>query len=121
MELKKLEEVCELLDLYGGLLTPRQRDVMELYYYEDFSLSEIGEVFEISRQAIFDAIKKAEKSLYQYEEKLGFFEKQERRKAQMSLVLKRIEDLCRQIEEGKQELVRESVKALYGICEEISE
>lgn len=46
-----------LLDFYGQMLTPKQRDVMELYYYEDLSLAEIAEHENITRQGVHDFIK----------------------------------------------------------------
>lgn len=64
-----------LLDCYGELLTERQRDVMELYYCEDLSLSEIGEPQGITRQAVRAIIKRTEALLLRYEEKLGFAER----------------------------------------------
>lgn len=64
-----------LLDYYGGLLTDKQKDIMELYYYEDLSLSEIAENESITRQGVHDAIKRAEQYLDDYEQKLGFVKK----------------------------------------------
>lgn len=64
-----------LYDFYGNLLTKRQGQVMKLYYEENLSLSEIAEEFEISRQAVHDALKNAEKALNGYEEKLGIIKK----------------------------------------------
>lgn len=59
-----------LLDVYAPMLTDKQREVMELYYYEDFSLSEIAEHARITRQAVRDSIKKAEMFLSDAEMKL---------------------------------------------------
>ncbi|MFA5527968.1 MAG: putative DNA-binding protein [Peptostreptococcales bacterium] len=71
----KVIEMSMLYDFYGQLLTDKQRDVMQLHYEDDYSLSEIGEILAISRQAVHDAIKKAEKSLKDYEEKLKLLQK----------------------------------------------
>lgn len=60
-----------LFDFYGQLLSPRQQEVMSLYHEENLSLAEIAEEFGISRAAVHDSLKKAEKALSQYEEKLG--------------------------------------------------
>lgn len=62
-----------LLDLYYKLLTDYQLEVMELYYQENYSLAEIAEEKKVSRNAIFTLIKRVEKILEDYEEKLGLF------------------------------------------------
>ncbi len=61
-----------LIDCYGELLTEHQRNVMELYYCEDLSLSEIGEPLGITRQAVRALIKRTEAILLNFEQKLGF-------------------------------------------------
>ncbi len=60
-----------LLDIYGGMLTDKQREMMELYYNDDLSLSEIADNEGISRQGVRDAIKRGEDSLNEMEEKIG--------------------------------------------------
>lgn len=62
--------IVPLFDLYGGMLTEKQRDVMDLYYNEDLSLSEIAEHEGITRQGVRDSIKRAEAVLLELEEKL---------------------------------------------------
>ena len=61
-----------MYDCYQNLLTDRQRDVMELYYNEDYSLSEIAEILKISRQAVNDSLRHSEAILNETEEKLSF-------------------------------------------------
>ncbi|MCD8007166.1 MAG: DNA-binding protein [Oscillospiraceae bacterium] len=60
-----------LLDIYGGMLTEKQREMMELYYNDDLSLSEIADNCGISRQGVRDSIKRGEESLNELEEKVG--------------------------------------------------
>lgn len=74
----KIAEVSLLYDFYGQLLTERQREVMRLYYEENYSLSEIAKEYDISRQGVHDTLKKAERALHEYEEKLGLVEKLEK-------------------------------------------
>lgn len=64
-------EIGYLLDFYGEILPERRRDIMDLYYNDDLSLSEIAEQMGITRQAVRDSIKKTEQELFFYEEKLG--------------------------------------------------
>ena len=61
-----------LLDFYGNMLTEKQREVIEFYYNDDLSLSEIAENEGITRQGVRDAIKRAELQLTEMEERLGF-------------------------------------------------
>jgi uncharacterized protein len=68
-----------LFDFYQSLLTPKQRKYMSLYYLDDFSLGEIAEEFEVSRQAVYDNIKRTEAMLEEYEVKLSLLVKFEQR------------------------------------------
>lgn len=72
---EKLIEIGLLFDFYGKLLSTKQYTVIELYYIYDLSLSEIGEQLSISRQGVYDNLKRAENCLYTFEEKLGLVEK----------------------------------------------
>ena len=71
-------EMSFLLDFYGDILSERRRSVMNMYYNEDLSLSEIASEIGISRQGVRDLIKKSEEELSLLEEKLGLAEKFER-------------------------------------------
>jgi len=64
-------QITNLYESYKQLLTKNMRDVFELYYYEDLSLREIGENKGITYQAARDSIKKVEKQVLEYEQKLG--------------------------------------------------
>lgn len=64
-----------LWQLYGKLLTEKQFFFIDDYYNNDLSLSEIAENNQITRQAVRDIIKKGEKKLFEYEEKLGFMKR----------------------------------------------
>ncbi len=71
---KKLK-LGNLFDFYGQLLTTKQQDVLNLYCVHDLSLGEISEDLSVSRQAIHDTIRKCEKILDDYENKLNLQEK----------------------------------------------
>ncbi len=60
-----------LMDFYSELLTEKQREAMELYYNDDFSLAEIAEHMDISRQGVRDFIKRGEKQLFEFEAALN--------------------------------------------------
>ena len=64
-------EISFLLDFYGDMLTEKQREVIEFYYNEDLSLSEIADNEGITRQGVRDSIKRGEKQLHDFEDSLG--------------------------------------------------
>ena len=74
LEIEKTNQMNALFDFYGSLLTEKQKSYMQLYYADDFSLGEIAEEFEVSRQAIYDNIRRTENSLMEYERKLHLLE-----------------------------------------------
>ena len=75
-----------LLDFYGDILSARRREIVEMYYNEDLSLSEIAEITGISRQGVRDSIKKSEKELLQLEETLGLVERFGKLKAEIGSI-----------------------------------
>ena len=70
--MEKNVEISILNELYGKLLTQKQSEIIEDYYNSDLSLSEIAQNNQITRQAVRDILKKGEKKLFEYEEKLQF-------------------------------------------------
>ena len=78
MNIEKTDYINSLLDIYAELLTPYQREIMDLYYQEDLSLKEIADEKEISRNAVFTLINRVEKILINYEECLHLLEKRKR-------------------------------------------
>lgn len=81
--LEKTEHINMLMDLYGELLTEKQLTYLKYYYNEDYSLSEIAEEFNVSRNAVHDNLKRAEHILEDYESKLKLLDKHLQR---MSLI-----------------------------------
>ena len=72
-----------LLELYGNLLTEKQKEFMDYYYNEDLSLSEIADNNEITRQAENTILLKSKKKLEEYEDKLKFMKKESNIKKQL--------------------------------------
>ena len=64
-------EMTLLFDYYGGLLTDRQRTCFDMRYNQDLSLGEIGQVLQISRQAVYDNLTRSEALLRKMEENTG--------------------------------------------------
>ena len=83
---QRLEErvyLSMLYDFYGALLKENNRRIFEAYIQEDYSISEIAEEMEISRQAVHDAVNRITKQLRGYEEKLGLLERFELQRNEM--------------------------------------
>ena len=72
-------QVSMLLEMYGKLLTDKQVDVIDLYYNQNLSLSEIAEELNITRQGVRKSLGDGEKKLLDIEEKLGFMAQKQRR------------------------------------------
>lgn len=68
-------DITYLIDIYGSMLTDKQRDALELYYFEDLSLAEIAQNMQISRQGVRDSIKRGEEILFTLENSLGYLKK----------------------------------------------
>lgn len=73
--IEKKFRLGNLYDFYGELLTEKQRDILELYLLDDYSLGEISDNNSISRQAVYDTVRRSEKILEEYEAKLGLMDK----------------------------------------------
>ena len=83
-----------LYDFYGELLTEKQKQVYELHYQDDLSLTEIGDELSISRQAVRDQLKRTEKILQDYEEKLQLvsrFQAQKKAAQEMTHIMEGLE------------------------------
>ena len=70
MNIEKMVEIGLLFEQYKELLTEKQREMVSLYYEEDYSLGEISENLGVSRQGVYDTLKRSEKILREYENKL---------------------------------------------------
>lgn len=98
-----------LLDIYGKLLTEKQYNLLNDYYNNDFSQSEIAENIEITRQAVRDNLKKGENNLLEYEEKLKIMEKSLKTEEKINSVLEDIKNAKKQI------LDKEAIRLINNI------
>ena len=88
--MEKYFKMSYLIDIYSSLLTDKQLKVLEYYYNDDISLSEIASMLNISRQGVYDTLKRAEKIISEYDDKLNLLEKYE----QNIELIDKLEGLC---------------------------
>lgn len=93
-----------LLDFYMPLLTDKQQQMMNLYYYQDLSLAEIADQMAISRNTVYDHLNRAIKTMETYEAKLKLIEKYNLRKQLYQTIYERsnqdeIKHLIKRLEE----------------------
>lgn len=108
-------EKARLFDFYSGLLSDRQRDYYDLYYNEDFSLSEIAEKFGFSRQSVWDALGRAENTLEDAERKLGFISLMDKLTGELADVGRELEDMRLDDKETSEETIRRNTERLKTI------
>lgn len=90
--LEKTTRINNLYDYYVSLLTEKQKNYLSLYYHEDYSLGEISEQTKVSRQAVYDNIKRTENLLEHYEANLKLYEKNMKRNNLIEEVAELIEN-----------------------------
>lgn len=85
--MEKKVQISMLLQIYGAMLTEKQYGLLDDYYNNDLSLSEIAENYDITRQAVRDIIKKGENKLFEFEEKLGIMKKNMKQEEKIASIL----------------------------------
>ena len=108
-------KISILLEIYGNLLTEKQRTLLENYYNNDLSLSEIAENEQITRQAVRDNLKKGENKLFEYEEKLGIMRKTNEQEEQIAKVLSELTKIESKMTDKQIAKVLEDVKQKLSV------
>ncbi len=103
-----------LLDMYGALLTPHQRSLMEQSIEEDLSLAEIAQREGITRQAVNDTLKRAQQQLMQWEAQLGFAEKE----SSIRREIRRMRRSAEGMRKAEKTILMEHLRALSDILED---
>lgn len=89
--MERLVRIGLLYDFYGGLLTQKQQRVMELYFLENWSLAEIADNEGVSRQAVHDLLQRSEKTIEEFEVKLGLMERHSKDQAILATIRERLQ------------------------------
>ena len=110
MEIENSIKLSILLEIYGKVLTEKQYDMLNDYYNNDLSLAEIAENEKITRQAVRDNLKKGEKKLFEYEEKLQIMKKNKMQEEQIANILSEISNLTENSSDSEIANVLEDVK-----------
>ena len=110
MKVEDSIEISMLLEIYGSLLTEKQYNLLNDYYNNDLSLAEIAENEEITRQAVRDNLKKGERKLFDYEEKLSIMKKNRMQEEQIANILSEINNLTENSTDTEIASVLEDVK-----------
>ncbi len=108
--MEKKVEISILCQMYGKLLTEKQFEFIDDYYNNDLSLSEIAENNNITRQAVRDIIKKGEKKLFEYEEKLMFMKRTLNQEKKIEKVLSELTKIQKNYSDKQISNVLESIK-----------
>ena len=108
--MEKEVEISMLCQIYGKLLTEKQYEILNDYYNNDYSLSEIAENNNITRQAVRDILKKGEKKLFEYEEKLLVMKKTLEQEKKIQKVLSEITKIEKELSDKQVATILEEVK-----------
>ena len=108
--MEKNVKISILCELYGKLLTEKQYEFLNDYYNNDLSLSEIAENNNITRQGVRDNIKKGEKKLFEYEEKLLFMKRMFNQEKKIEKVLSELTKIQKESSDKKVASILESIK-----------
>ena len=114
-KLEQLYELSLLYDFYGALLNDHQREIFEDYILNDLSLSEIASQQDISRQGVYDVIKRCSKQLMEYERKLCLIEKFNNTKKRINEINRIAKDIIKQ---GDLNQIHEIETLSYQILDE---
>lgn len=91
--MEKNVEISILSQIYKDILTEKQFEILDQYYNNDYSLSEIAENYNITRQAVRDNIKNGESKLYDLENKLGIMKKNEKQQKIIEDIITKLDNL----------------------------
>jgi len=91
--MEECTEIAILLDFYGQLLTKRQFEILDMHYNGDYSLGEIAGQLNISRQGVYDGVKKGKEALKSFESKLGLVSRFTKHEKTLRSVLENLKEL----------------------------
>jgi predicted DNA-binding protein YlxM (UPF0122 family) len=108
-----------LYDFYGGLLTAKQRQAMELYYLENWSLAEIAATSGVSKQAVHDLLHRSERIIEELEAKLGLLQRFIDQQEVLSQVSRKLQQVIASLPDGSRnhKMLTEINQQILGLAE----
>lgn len=110
--IEQVTRMGDLYDLYGALLTDRQKEMVELYYLDDWSLSEIASHFGVSRQAVHDNLHRSAEQLETYESALSLLEATQRNRKLIRNLRTAFSSVRDRLPEAEQDEIQSALDAL---------
>lgn len=119
MSEKLFEQFC--FDFYGELLSERQKTILDYYYNDDYSMTEIAEILGVTRQGVHDAFHRAKNQMADYEDKLGLVKRFLRQQALLGEIHGELESILGkasiQSDDDLKENLQRLISELDGIIE----
>jgi len=113
-------EIAILLDFYGQLLTQRQYEILDLHYNSDCSLGEIAGQLHISRQGVYDGVKKGKETLRDLEEKLGLVKRFKKHDATLRSILAGLKKIrTENAQEEEKKILRSCIEELEKVIRDL--
>ena len=119
MNIEKIVEMNLLFEQYKELLTDKQKEIVSLYYEENYSLGEISENLNVSRQGVYDTLKRSEKILKDYEEKLKLVEKIKIQEEFVESVFENIVDIKKDLNNQNDTNLIPKLEKIEKLCREM--
>ena len=112
-------ELSLLYDFYGALLKEQKRSIFEAYILDNYGLSEIAKEKNMSRQAVYEVIRRCRKELREYEQRLQLVHKFHLMKEQVHEIQKRADSIAKEEQDERVSVALKEISSLaYEILEE---
>ncbi|WP_286680689.1 YlxM family DNA-binding protein [Tepidanaerobacter sp. EBM-49] len=107
-----------LFDCYGSLLTENQRNVFKMHYFNDLSLGEIAEITGITRQGVYDALRRSQEMLINFEENLGMVKRYLKQEKEIKHILEVLKEIEPGVDSAFKEKYEDVCNCVYSLLQE---
>lgn len=116
--MEKNLEISLLFDFYGEMLSPTQQEAVSLYYNDDLSLLEVADILKMTRQGVRDALNRAKKSLYNFEDKLKLCDRFSKTQRGLESIISSANKLCDSGDKATKKLAEDILKTAQKLYEQ---